>query len=204
MDWSCVSELLYHHVEISTTIKINIKAQEVRMEFLLVDDNLLYNEQRLVYTGYLKALDPITKCAILCVIDCDTVTNNILILGQVIEKIELSRKTDTIPVSKVEQTIQRDTLKRQASHPYFAHRKYSITKEELQRRRDNILEWLLRNRIPATINENGQEIIIADSVKLKPPYEESNDFICPTRVVMKRIKQIVDTRDAKAERKLTV
>lgn len=204
MDWSRVSELLYHHVEISTTIKINIGAQDVRTEFLFVDDNLLHNEQKLVYTGYLKALDPITKCAILCAIDCDTVTNNILILGQVIDKIQLSCSSDTISASEVEQTIQKDNLSRQANHPYFVQKKSSTTKEELQNRRDDILEWLSRNRIPATLNEDGEEIIIADCVKLRPPYEESTDFICPTRVVMKRIKQIVDNRDTKAERKLTV
>lgn len=204
MNWDCVSELLYQHVVVISTVKIKAGTQDVHPEFLEVDNKLLDHEQNLVYTGYLKTLDPITKCTILCSIECGTVTNNILILGHIIDEIKISCNQETISTSEVEQIIKSDTLKRQSNHPYFAQKISSLTTEELHRRRVDILEWLARNRIPARLNQDGNEIIIADSVKLKPPYDSSNDYVCPTRVVLKRIKQIVDNRNTKAERKLIV
>lgn len=204
MNWDRASELLHQHVVVTTTVKIKPGSQDVQPEFLKIDNKLLDQERKLMYTGYLKALDPITKCTILCSIDRGAISNNILILGNNIDEIRISCTPEVISTTEVERIIKVDTLNRQSKHPYFAQRISSLTAEELHRRRDDILEWLARNRIPAILNQDGNEIVIADSVKLKAPYESSSDYICPTRVVLKRVKQIVDSRNTKAERKLIV
>lgn len=195
MNLASISELLYKNVEVITTIKMNIKSEDPRPAFLHIKNDLSVVEKRLVYKGYLKAFDPISKSTILCSIDKETVINNILIIGQIIDEINLALEPGAISPSKVEQVVQADTLRRQTGHPFFIHRTSIITKEELLERRDEILKWLGKNRIPAKMNQDELEIIIADSVKLRPPYENSTDYICPTRVVLKRIKQIVDNRE---------
>lgn len=188
MNWENSSQLIYHHVKVKT--KVNKPAEFVSNEFFYSDDRF----KNLIYTGYLKALDPITKSAILCIIDNKAVTKNILILGHIIDKIQLSHEENAIPTIEVQQILQADTQLRQAGHPYFNQKASPITEEEQHKRRDEILSWLAKNRIPAVLDEATDDIIVADSVRIKAPYEDATDYSCPTRVVLKRIKQIVENR----------
>lgn len=200
------AKLLYNHIDVITTIK---RGRDFQSEFLReckisanCDDNSDQNKSHeLVYTGYMKAIDPLTKSIILCTIEDNQITNNILILGHNIYNIQLSavnnNPNNVVPPSEVKQIIETDTSAKIANHSFFyrpENTKISLSKDELIERRDEILDWLKKNRIPVSINKETNEVIIADSVRVRAPYEHESDYICPTRIVLKRIKQIIDSR----------
>lgn len=193
-------ELLYTRVDVVTSIK---KTRDFESPFLQTsqdknkpeDNNLIHNQ--LVYTGYLKVIDPITTSTILCSIEETNVTNNILILGNNICDIRPSPKCDNLVELnslEVRKIIELDSERKLSNHPYFyrPQSKSSLTPEETARRGEKILAWLKENLIPAKINEDTNEIVIAESARIRPPYEHESDYICPTRIVYKRIKRIIE------------
>lgn len=186
MDISTISGLLYHHVDVITKHKRRPDFQE---------DFVDLEAQSLIYSGYLKAIDPHTKSVVLCRISSDKLVNdNALILGHNICDIKLSnyKSDDAITVEEVEEIIQSDREKRLESHPLFDQR-YVCSKEELDFRRDLILNWLRKNRLPVSCDFDNGDIIVCGRAKIKPPYKNTKDFICPTRVVLKRLQHIVNS-----------
>lgn len=183
-----ISRLLYNHVNVVTTIK---RTDDFQCPFASL------HNQMLIYSGYLKVIDPLTKSTILCSIDSQKriVTNNLFILGHTISEIQLSdiaSRTAALDVQDVQHIIETDTATKTLSIPYF--KRVLLDEEELNQRRQEIFDWLKKNRIPVDLNPMNNEIEIAKSVRIRAPYEHESDYICPTRIVLSRIKSIVDSR----------
>lgn len=152
----------------------------------------------LTYEGYLKAVDPLSASIILCSIDDRTksISHNVLILSHVITDIIPRHGTSKIEASVVEEIVERERSSALAGHPYF-HRtgvKQTVTDEELRCIQESITSLFQRYRVPIRLEKSNQELIIADSVRVKPPYNHESDYICPTRVILQRIKHMVDSR----------
>lgn len=176
----------YHHVRVATTVR---KASDFdpQKSFPFVVRN--QSSDKLVYVGYLKALDPISKSAILCQIENSEITKNIIILGHCIEEINLSEENDLIPPCDVRRIVELEQ-----SQKFTNHSSHSLTDQEVKDRRDEIVGWLRKLRIPANVDAITNEVIVADSVRIRPPYESATNYICPTRIVLSRIKRIVESR----------
>ena len=192
MDYERAKLLLFHHVDVVTNIK---RARD----FGVSDFVPPYEQQEpLTYSGYLKVIDPISKSVILAKTDGISVTGNVLILGQNICDIlqsEWGRKTHIDPLT-VERILENDSQIKIATHPYF-HRpqtRDNLSPEELQKIQKSIMDWFKKYFIPIELNSVTQELIVAESVRIRPPYEHESDYISPTRVALKRIKYLVDSR----------
>lgn len=184
----------FQHVRVITTIRRShdyesgfcdkTGSQEERDE----DSNLL------TYAGYLKAIDPITKSVVLCKIDSEEVTGNILILGHNVARVTPSLTAQIAEKDLVQRIVEEDTKKKLSQHPYFRDKSDDkLDPLEVLERQSSILKWMERNRIPASVDKVRDEIIIAGDVRIRPPYERESDYICPTRLILKRVKSIVDS-----------
>lgn len=193
LDLEVIGNLMFKFVTVRTNIR---RTKDFESDFSIDKPefpNGTNNQTLLTYSGYLKAFDPITKSAILCSIENNKVINNILILGHSIDQIQL--KQNDKYCNEARQIIEADSIEKSSQHPYF-HRPgvNSITDEELLKRREDIISWLKKNRIPMEVNQDTSEIIIAESARVRPPYEHEIDYICSTRIVLTRLKHIIDSR----------
>lgn len=183
-----LENILHNHVKVVTKIK---KSRDF-------DSSFPYDLQtrNLVFIGYLKAFDPITKSVVMCTVEDNIITENLLILGHLIDRIELYERSDTVSTQDIQRLVFEDTEQRLSKHPYFERKKVItlLTAEEVTKKRDEIVSWLTKLRIPNQVNAKNNDIIIADDVRIKVPYEHISDYICPTRIVLKRIHHIVESR----------
>lgn len=182
------AKLLFHHVDVITNVK---EGEKLESRFLIHS-----KERVLIYSGYLKTIDPISSSVILCLIESGKIVEQVIVLGRIVDDVIISEKNNVLQPGDVEQIIKQDTVKRVKNSTFYSQNKtpVPITLEEIQQRRDSIMEWLTKNRIPAKVDILSNEIIVAGKVRLKAPYQYSSDYVCPTRVILKRIKDIVDSR----------
>lgn len=167
-----IAQLLYHQVHITTTAD---------------SPN---------FVGYLKAFDPISRSVIVCKVEDSEVIENVIILGQHIIRVELINPEDSILACEVQKVVESDTLRRLSKVPFLRLNTSCslLSKEELEHRRNDIQAWLIKNRIPVKVDSSSGDIIIADSVRVRSPYENTTDYTCPSGTVLKRFKHIVDSR----------
>lgn len=196
--------LLYQYVDVQTNIK---KDSNFQSEFIIplglelrnCDDNLT-DVKQLIYSGYLKAIDPLSKSTILCLVNSDNlnITSNLLILGHTISDIRCSAyiKPDNVDPGAIQELIESDSQVKLAKHPYFyrPETEHTLSQDELIGIQKSIIAWLEKYRIPVELNENNAELVVANSVRVKPPYNHESDYICPTRIVLQRVKRIIDSR----------
>lgn len=187
-----IAKLHYKHVEVKTKLR---RRPDFSHTFCLpISDD---QTSELTFSGYLKAVDPISKSTILCKInDEQIIEQNLLILGHHITYVKCTNRDDSIPPTEVERIIETSCRLELSNHPFFNRNSPSeeLSGEQLDKRRVEISDWLSRLRIPNRLDEVNGEIIVADTVRIKPPYEFTSDYICPTRIVLNRVKQIVDSR----------
>lgn len=188
-----IVKLQYQHVKVVTNVK-NIG--ELKSVFVNhVEEKQKSDNNYLILQGYLKVVDPITISTILVHIEDEKVKENIIILGRNITRISLSEKLDVIASDKVKTIVELDTALKRENLPFFKrdYAIHSLSSEEVIKRKDLIVKWLRDNRIPCTFDSNSNEIIIAEKIRLNAPYEHITDYACPTRIILKRIKHIVDS-----------
>lgn len=181
--------LLYCYVDVRTHIE---RSHGYKSTFCNRIPNLPNEQEKnLIYTGFLKAFDPLTKSVILCNIEESTLTDNILILGRHIVSIAKSSiETPKFTRDEVQSVINSATSLSSAEYPYLQCS--NLDETELSEKCDKIVEWLKKNRIP--VERRGNNIVVAENVKIKPPYEHATDYICPTRTILERLKRIVESR----------
>lgn len=187
--------LLYCHVDVSTQIN---RSCDYRSTFCspAQTPSSKQDSKKLVYTGYLKAFDPITKSVILCNIENELVSENILILGRHITTITKSdNSVVNLSPNQVQEVINSGVSLKLVRHPYLGLSKSYSDEAELSKRCEEIMEWLKKNRIPVERRDN--DLIVAEVVKIKPPYEHATDYICPTRTILERLKRIIESRPNK-------
>lgn len=155
----------------------------------------------LIYVGYLKALDPLTKSVILCSIKDNIVVDNLLVPGQnirTISKTNLDSGEVALSRDIVSKILAEDTNKKLKECPYYRSNIIESHKQELNvlKRGEDIVSWLTKNRIEAKIDKDTRAIIIANSVRLDYPYMNDSDYTCPTRIVLKRLQKIIHINEA--------
>lgn len=191
-DTKDISPLMYNYVNILTNIN---RARDFDCPFAQQDFTRTQDEgqQRLIYSGYLKAFDPITKSVILCNLKNKAVCQNILILGRHIVNITKSEDSiNNLPTEQIQSIIQDDSTRRLKNHPFHRKEDSDLTEAQLSDRCDEIIKWLEKNRIPA--ERCGNDIVVAGTVRIRPPYEHVTDYICPTRTILDRLKRIIGLR----------
>lgn len=191
IDYEDSIKLLYHHVTVKTIVK---RASDFESEF--IHQNYKDANEHLIFAGYLKVIDPISRSVILCLIESERIINNLLVLGQNIHLIEHSQDPDTVASAEVQAIIQADSARRLSSLPFFAkskNRTAADTKETVEKS-EVLSQWLSANRIPHEIRPDTLEIVVGGVARIRPPYEHESDYICPTRIMLKRIMHIVNSR----------
>lgn len=184
-----MEKLLYTNVKVITKLR---QSFESRSPFLVKADV----GDELAYSGFLKAYDPLTKSVILCHIKNDIVTENIIILGHTIESVVSHDQIDQDQIlhpSKTEKILIEDILNKCRNNSELESTK--LSNEDIRRRRSEIVEWLTKNRIPVKIEDTSSDILIVDDIRVQSPYENISDYKCPTRIILKRIKNIIDSRN---------
>lgn len=192
LDFDEIAKLQYHHVNVITSIREgrDLKSEFTQSNFKSIkpDDKI---DNHVVFVGYLYIIDPITKATILCLIEEEKVVKNIIISGHSIFQIIASSDNNTLPSNEVKRIIARDRKLKSEAHQHSITD--STSDEEILRRRDSIVTLLSSHRIPIRVEPESNVIVVADSARLKPPYKHEFDYICPTRIVLKRIKHLVDS-----------
>jgi hypothetical protein len=182
-------ELLFKRVDVETNVK---KSKDFSSDFSSHDG------KQLIFTGYLKTVDPISHSVILCQPDTDdkSIAKNILILGQNICDVRSTLDSNPKSLTEVDlkALITNEHAIKLGNHPYFykSAARQNLTEQELIATQAKVISWFKKYRIPIVLDDQSQELIVADCVRIRPPYEHETDYICPTRVVLKRIKYIVD------------
>lgn len=191
-----ISNLLYHLVEVTLTVKISGQHKSL---FVAPSTTLGIEKDcdpKLIYRGYLKAYDPVSKSVILCLIQDGLMLENMMVLGYYIDKLRISGQPSALSPQDVQNIIEQNLSSKYTHNSKSVHDGLSQSNQDpgLVERSDRTLQWLLKNRIPARLEPSDGSIIIADSVRLKSPYKSSSDYVCPNRIVLKRIKRIVESQ----------
>lgn len=211
LDLEKLQPLLYRPVLIKTTIA---KGYDFQNRYFAPRDDT--NNKFACFAGYMKCVDPISGSIILCQInDKNQITKNILILGNNVSDIsaihdkneEVTTRYCDLQVQRIKNIIEKDSNGKLESHPHFSRASrlaaLALEPEDLSRRQKEIIEWLRHNRIPCDISEEQTtDIIVADSVRIRPPYEQDCDYVCPTNTVLRRLKAIIDSRSQTCSRKI--
>lgn len=193
IDLQIVEKLLYNHVNVATSVS---KGRDRTSSFLIEDAN-----KELTFSGYLKVYDPISGSIVLCHISEGKVAKNILILGCNISAINQTPESAShLQPIDVRRIIELDRQAKVAHHPYF-QRSHSLEEQStihnhrnIEKLRDEIVGWLRENRLTVTTHEPSNDIIVADRIRIRPPYKHESDFVCPTNIVLKRIQHIINSR----------
>lgn len=190
-------QLLYQLVVVETDVR---QTKDFASSFL-ADGNIEQistkdGKLNLAFNGYLKTIDPISHSVILCHLTGESIVDSLLILGRNIRDIRLSKilNRNSLTVCDFEQLVERDQQAKLRNHPYFCKppTNQPLDPEELTLSQARIINWFNKYRVPIKLIEDTQELLVADCVRIKPPYLHESDYICPTRVILRRIKYMVD------------
>lgn len=153
-----------------------------------------FDDAHLSYTGYLKALDPISGSVAICDIVDEQVTHSMLIFGHNIASISYKDDENLLQPASVKDIIETHNVRLLSDCPFFMNENLGPmpSEENLAKRKDRIIEFIKANRISVAFNELDRSITVAESVIIKPPYKRDSDFICPTKLIKRRIKTIID------------
>lgn len=145
------------------------------------------------HTGYLKVVDPISMSMILCDIEDSKVTKNILVLGHGIIGVERTNIPNSLKPDEVAILVEADGRDRLGTNPFFAekYKDHNLTEEKLRARRDRIENWFKASRIPIEVHPVSNEIIVATTVRIRPPYDSPKDYVGSTSTITKRIIYLV-------------
>ena len=180
--------MLYRRVIITTVVKVS-------PEFIC-DPHFGYStdENNVSFVGYLKTVDPETEAAILVCIKDGLVLRSMLVLGHCIKSITLlaDEKNDSASSQMIKDIIEKDDKVGASNYVTLSICQDESTREYLANLKEPIKNWLTKNKIPVRTQDGTDNLIIANCVILKPPFTDECNYICPNRIVLYRIKSIID------------
>lgn len=189
LDYDSVLKQQYKYVDVVTTLN---PVPKIKLKF----QNKQYD--KLVYSGYLSVVDPVSKSVILCSIDDKrSITQSILVIGNIIDQVIESKDGQLIFRDEVGAIIERDRSQKVQLHPYYRRNEDAceLTREEIIERRNEIVDWLRKNRLEVELDSSDDTIIVLDKlVRIKAPYSHSSSYVCPTRVILNRVQHIINSR----------
>lgn len=138
-----------------------------------------------VLAGYVKTVDPISESIVLVLFEDEKPKMLHVVMGHAVNSVTVV--TDASPAEKE----QLENL--------FMPARQALSAEQLRERKEKVRSWMCVNRIP--VAESAQEpgvLIIADSVRLLPPYGPE-DFQCTNSLVLGKIRGMVSLMPADME-----
>lgn len=138
-----------------------------------------------VYAGYVKTIDPVSESIILVLFANCKPEKLRVVMGHTVKSITVVE--DSTPEQR-----------RQIENLFVPHREH-LKPEELKARREKLLTWLQINRLPVKQNpENGDQLVIADSVTILPPYT-CDDCQCTNEIVLGKVRGLISSIPADIE-----
>ena len=137
------------------------------------------------HTGSLKCIDPLTQTIALVVNDSAAKTSKlVIVMSHSIKSIQL---VDDIDLSD---DITYD-LSQFLSSTVSEELVNNLTDEELISRKDNVIKWLQKSRIPCEELDDGT-LCIAYALTLSPPYTR-DQCVCANERVLHQIQTLLDS-----------
>uniref|UniRef100_A0A1E1X0D2 Gem nuclear organelle associated protein 6 n=1 Tax=Amblyomma aureolatum TaxID=187763 RepID=A0A1E1X0D2_9ACAR len=132
-----------------------------------------------VLAGYVKTIDPVSKCIVMALLDSGRPVTVHVIMGHAVKS--LTVVTDAAPAEK-EQIEQ-----------LFMPQRMKLSNEQLRQKKEKLRSWMCINRIPvAESADQPGVLVIAGSVRLLPPYGPE-DFQCTNSLVLGKIRGIISS-----------
>lgn len=126
--------------------------------------------------GWVHSVDPVSECISLVTFHDDTVDVT-LVMGQCVGDVEVvNENTDTHRVA-LDQLFNRHTK--------------SLSAEEQSLRRDKLMSWLQKNRIPVTnTGQRGDLISVSGAALIYPPYGPQ-DCNCANQIMLEKLQKLI-------------
>ncbi|XP_064484725.1 gem-associated protein 6-like [Ornithodoros turicata] len=138
-----------------------------------------------VYAGYVKTIDPVSESVILVLFENDKPKTLRVIMGHCVKSITVVEEATS------EQRQQLENL--------FVPHCEQLSTEQIKERRDKLLSWLRINRLPVKQDpENTNQLVIADSVIISPPYT-AVDCQCTNEIVLGKVCGLISSMPADIE-----
>jgi len=139
------------------------------------------------HVGSLKCIDPLTQTIALVVMDADTgVTNRsklVLAMSHAIRSIELADDDDDTGDDDLNRLLSASMYENSDDKAFSDH--------ELRTRKQSVMSWLQRNRIPCDETDDGV-LCIAYALTLSPPYTREQ-CVCGNEMVLHQIQTLLDS-----------
>lgn len=120
------------------------------------------SEEGSTHVGWVYTVDPVSQCVVLVNFDSNgSMTGLKVIMGHSVQNIVI------VDDDSQKHKTELDSL--------FKPKQNSFSPEEISLRKDNLVSWLLRNRIPIEISkENSDMLVLSDALTIEPPYKPEN------------------------------
>jgi len=140
------------------------------------------------HVGSLKCIDPLTQTIALVVTDADTGVANrsklVLAMSHAIRSIELADDDyDTGDDYDLNRLLSASMYENSDDKAFSDH--------ELRTRKQSVMSWLQRNRIPCDETDDGV-LCIAYALTLSPPYTREQ-CVCGNEMVLHQIQTLLDS-----------
>lgn len=109
-----------------------------------------------------------------------------------IDELKMITNQDHLESPETIRNIVEKTDKVQLSRYYADNTPDEATNRQMNELKETIKSWLVTNKIPVETKDGTNDLVIANCVTLKPPYTDECNYICPNRIVLYRIKSIID------------
>ena len=116
------------------------------------------------HTGWVYTIDPVSETVVLVQFDNtgENQTKLEMIIGHAVQSIRVLNDDVEAHREELEKLFQTEGM-------------LSLTPEELQKKRQLVKSWLLKNRMPVEVSgSNGEVLSISDALFIEPPYGPQN------------------------------
>ncbi|XP_002739938.1 gem-associated protein 6-like [Saccoglossus kowalevskii] len=130
-----------------------------------------------IHTGWVHTIDPVSKSIVLVQFSEDTSNECTVVMGHAVKTVRISSDA-TEHEDELERLFSRET-------------KITFTKEEIQRRKIDLKDWLEKNRLPVTMSGDQEELLsVSDALFIQPPYTSDN-CISTNEIILGRIQALI-------------
>ncbi|XP_062589767.1 gem-associated protein 6-like [Saccostrea cucullata] len=133
---------------------------EELMQYLNKQVSVLKEDGKEV-TGWVYTIDPVSESFVLLSF-MDDKTQLDIIMGPSVRQVSILDENS-------------ETYKKRIEALFRPPEVQSLSEEELEKKKNTLKSWLLKNRLPVQVNgNNGERLSISDALFIEPPYEAEN------------------------------
>lgn len=139
---------------------IFVKDPDEWMQYVYKQVNVLL-EDGTEYSGWVYTIDPVSECVVLMKFNEDKTEMDIL-NGSSVNSISIIDGNTEMYKAKLDAMFR-------------PKESFSLSEEELEKRKKRLKLWLIKNRLPVQLIGNNEEILsISDALFIEPPYGADN------------------------------